>query len=179
MQDREFVLYAIKFGSLFAFFYFGTYLFIGITAEGGYYIPFLAKYFNYVDWLRALLLNGTKILLQLFGYTATLTDKYHLQINHANKVQLIYSCLGYGVISFWLAFVLTHQLSSIKKISWILLGFFLIVFSNMIRIAMILIANYKQWKLPFNIEHHFLYNVIAYTIVIVLAILFLKQKERI
>ncbi|MBN8835977.1 MAG: hypothetical protein J0I09_01840 [Sphingobacteriia bacterium] len=178
MQHKAFIYYVIKFIAFFLFFYVGTYCYIGITSPGGYYFPYLDHYFNYVNWLRSLLLNGAKAILQILGFEGNITDKYHLQINHANSVQLVYACLGYGVISFWFAFVITSSINTIHKIKWMLAGFLLIVFSNMLRLAILLIAIYKGWTLWFNLEHHFVYNVIAYGIVGLLCWGFLKREDK-
>ncbi|MFX6808017.1 hypothetical protein ABTH26_20125, partial [Acinetobacter baumannii] len=78
--------------TLFAILYLGTYGFIGITSPGGYYFTFLDQQLNYINWLRHLLLTGSKWIVQVLGYTATLPDPYHVQINHANRVQLVYAC---------------------------------------------------------------------------------------
>ena len=59
------LLYITKFASTFWIYYFGILAIIGLAAPVGYYSLFIAHYLNYVDWLRASLLDEAKGLLVL------------------------------------------------------------------------------------------------------------------
>jgi exosortase/archaeosortase family protein len=176
-MNRHSIIYITKFLLLFSLLYYGTFFFIGITAKGGIYIEWLDKYFNYVRWLRNLLLYGSKLIVELLGYTATIKNAYNVQINNTNSVVLVYNCLGYGVISYWIAFIVTNNGSIKFKLIWLMAGIIGITLSNMIRIAVILIAVYSKWKLSFNIEHHAFYNILSYGIIILLSLTYLKQLK--
>ena len=58
--------------------------------------------------LRASLLWGAKGLLALFNYKTYLPDKYHLLMKGGSGVHIVYSCIGYGVMSFWGAFIIAN-----------------------------------------------------------------------
>ena len=155
----------IIFLSCFCVLYFGIKGFIGITAKGGYYIFFLDEYVNFVVWYRNFLFSGTKIMLAAFGYTGTVTNQYIIQINGSNKVQLVYNCLGYGVISFWIAFVVSNEGRLLNKVLWILGGIAAFSVMNMSRIAIILVANYKHYASVLPIDHHALFNICSYVLI--------------
>ena len=86
------------------------------------------------------------------------------KIRNGVSVQLVYSCLGYGVLSFWTAFVVANNGEIRFKVKWILIGFVVIIFSNIVRICTLLIANQTKWFKPFSLDHHTTYNIISYII---------------
>lgn len=91
---------------------------------------------------------------------------------------MVYSCLGYGVMSFWIAFVLaTEKIEKVVKFKWLLGGLMIIIVSNIARVVILLIAINKKWTKPVNIEHHTFYNYIVYLIVISMMLLFLKKRK--
>src|ERR1700712_5228935 len=83
-------------GLFFAFYYFYI-LFFGITSPGKLYSPFLAGYLNYIAALRWLLLYCSAFILKCFGF-ATITNDYELLVAGRGAIQLVYSCLGLGVM---------------------------------------------------------------------------------
>ncbi len=151
--------------SCFCVLYFGIKGFIGITAKGGIYYAFLDEHVNFVVWYRNFLFYGTKIILKPLGFTAKVLSKYVIQINGSNKVGLVYSCLGYGVLSFWTAFVISNDGKPLHKLYWIIGGIAAFSILNMSRIALILIANYKHYASPFEIDHHTLFNICSYLLI--------------
>ena len=76
-------------------------------------------------------------------------------------------CLGYGVMSFWIAFVVANKGTSIKKLKWLLGGLFLICLINVIRISLLLLAINFHWLTPY-FNHHTWFNIIAYLIIFIL-----------
>lgn len=173
--DRNLIFYLSKFLFIFLFLYYGTFFFIGITAKGGYYVAWLDEHLNYVRWLRNVLLYGSKFIVELSGYHARIRDAYSLQINNANSVILIYECLGYGVISYWIAFIISNDGSLSFKLKWLFAGIAIILLSNMTRIAIIAIAVYSKWKMSLHMEHHAFYNIISYSIIIILSLLYMRK----
>jgi exosortase/archaeosortase family protein len=149
----------------FCILYFGTKGFIGITAKGGWYIKFLDEHLNFVAWYRYLIFEGSKAMLELLGYTATIVDPFHIQINNSNQVQMVYSCLGFGVISFWVAFVYSNEGSIRNKFLWIVSGTAAFVVLNMCRVAIILLADYKHFATKLPLDHHALFNLCSYVLI--------------
>ena len=158
--------------------FFGTKAIIGLTVPGGYYSPFLAEYFNYPSLLRYSLLNGTRLLVALFGFDAYLRDAYHVTMVNGRGVHLVYACLGYGLLSFWIAFIFANNGSFYKKIKWLVVGCSIIWLINVIRISLVLIATNQQWALPLTLEHHTLFNIIVYACIFLMIWLFQRSEKK-
>lgn len=160
--NKRIIIYLVKFIGAFCFFYFGTVAIIGLSAPVGYYSAFVDNYLNFIPFFRSTLLNGTKAFVYLFGYESYIPVNTQIRLVGGGGVNLVYTCLGYGVTSFWLAFVFANQGSFKKKLLWMLGGSLLIWIINVLRISMVLLANGKKWNIPFNIDNHTLFNIAAY-----------------
>jgi exosortase/archaeosortase family protein len=179
MFNKEFIRYASVFLGVFLVLYGGTYAFIGITAPGGkLYSEWLANHLNYVSWFRQFLLSGAGVFVQPFGLDAHVIDPYTLSVSGVASVRMVYACLGYGIISFWIAFVVANPITIKQKIGWGFGGSVAIVISNMIRIAVLLIASAKKWPTLFKIDHHTVYSICNYLLIILLIFLFNKQLRK-
>ena len=173
---KVFITYLIKFLVVFGILYYGTIAFIGLAAPGGYYIPFFDHYLNYPSWLRASLLICSQALLSLFGYHTTLPGQYLIRLSTGSSVRIVYTCLGYGIMSFWIAFVFANKGAWKKKALWILAGLAAIWFINVVRISLLLVATSKGKKMPWGLDHHTLFNICAYALVF--AMIFLYDSSR-
>jgi exosortase/archaeosortase family protein len=152
---------------LYLTFYYGSQAYIGITAKGGnYYAPWLDNYFNVTDWLRTFILQSARIFLQILGYSAQVAGKYSLQFPDKTSVTMVYSCLGYGVLSFWSAFILSGEGRWKIKGFFLFAGIFLILVINILRVSFILLAVSHHWVNFSQIDHHFLFNCISYLVII-------------
>jgi exosortase/archaeosortase family protein len=177
--NKAFIKYCLVFISVFVLLYGGTYAFIGITAPGGgFYNEWLSKHLNYVNWLRSTLLHGAGLITELFGFDTYVPDGNTVGIVHSARVHMVYACLGYGVLSFWIAFVVANKVSVKAKLLWGFLGVAVIMLSNMVRISILLIANHKRWPSLFKVDHHTVYSICNYIIVIALIYLFAKKVRK-
>jgi exosortase/archaeosortase family protein len=122
-------------------------------------------------------LHSSAWFLHLFGYEAYQSDHIHLSLVGGNSVQLVYSCLGYGVISFWLAFVFANNGSWKKKAAWMLGGTAALYIINVIRISLTLLSNSRKWHFPFGWDNHTWFNIAAYG-AIFLMIWFYDRNQR-
>jgi exosortase/archaeosortase family protein len=170
--------YFIKFIGAFCVLYFGTKLIIGITVPGGYYSPFVARYFDYPGLLRSSLLQGTRLLAAIAGFDTFKVDSYVIRIVNGTGVRLVYSCLGYGLLSFWIAFIFANSGSWLKKTGWMLGGCFFIWLINVVRITLVLISNYQQWKTPITMDHHTLFNITVYIAIFCMIWLFNRSERK-
>lgn len=177
--NKSFLIYAIKLLIIYLVLDYGTYIFIGISSPGGKtYYEWLDKYLNYISWLRSLILNSSQKIVSLLGFAVYRQNDHIIRIKGGAGVQMVYSCLGYGVMSFWIAFVLaTEKIEKVVKFKWLLGGLMIIIVSNIARVVILLIAINKKWTKPVNIEHHTFYNYIVYLIVISMMLLFLKKRK--
>lgn len=161
--NKRILTYLLKFAGAFCICYFGTLAIIGLSAPGGYYSGFVDKYLNFIPAFRDSLLWSSKIFLSLLGYETYQDSPIHLRMTTGGGgVQLVYSCLGYGVTSFWLAFVFANTGSWKKKLLWMLGGAALLYIINVIRIALTLLGNSQKWRFPFGWDNHTWFNVVAY-----------------
>jgi exosortase/archaeosortase family protein len=178
LKKNSFLLYLLKFLATFCLLYYGTLALIGITAQGGYYSPFAARYLNYVAALRALLLNCTRQLLHVFGFNTYLKDIYTIKLQNGLGVHIGYDCIGYGVMIFWVSFIFANNGSWISKAKWITGGLVAIWFVNVGRIALLLVAINKKWPSPFNLDNHTLFNIVAYTVIFSMIYLFDRLQKQ-
>jgi len=174
---RDNIIFLAKFFGLFLVLYYGTYAFIGLSTEGDLYFPWL-KYIDYVSWYRHFLLKSAEHFLGVLGEYAFVEDRFYLNINGRLRIQLIYECLGIGVNSFWVAFVVTNKLGGkVYKVYWVLSGFLIITLLNISRIIVLGLALYNKWPLLAKIEHHTLYNYLVYVVIILMVWLYKKRQN--
>lgn len=115
MFKNSLVRYLLKFLLCFGILYYGTRVMIGITAPGGYYWDFADRYLDYVAGLRTLLMNTSRTVLEMAGYAVYMKDAYTIRMQGGLGVHVVYSCLGYGVMSFWTAFIFANRGTAAKK----------------------------------------------------------------
>jgi exosortase/archaeosortase family protein len=178
LKKNSFFLYLLKFLLTFCLLYYGTIALIGITAPGGYYSPFAARYLNYVAALRGLLLYCAKLLLQALGFNVYLKDIYTIKLQNGLGVHLVYSCIGYGVMIFWVSFIFANKGSWITKAKWITGGLLAIWIVNVLRIALVLIAINKKWPSLFNLDSHTLFNIVAYAVIFFMIYLYDRSQNK-
>jgi exosortase/archaeosortase family protein len=175
---KNFIQYLLKFIIGFCVLYFGTLLIIGFSAPGGHYSVFVAEYLDYVSWLRYSLLHGSKLLLLLLGYKSDIININTIRLAGGRGIRMVYSCVGYGVMSFWGAFIFANTGKWIKKIKWIIGGWFVIWCINITRISLLILSINKGWAMPFHLDHHTLFNIAAYTFIFVMIYLFDKSEKK-
>lgn len=169
-------IFILKFLVLFLGLHYGNEFYIGITAPGGFYVPFLEENLNYVAWIRQSILFGSKQIADLFGFTAYIDGPFHLRSVTGPGVQMVYSCIGLGIMSFWAGFVLAHAISWKKKVLWTFIGLLTIWIINCFRVAIILMATVNRWNVNKFIDHHDFFNIVAYIFIFILIILFLRKQ---
>lgn len=173
------ILFIIKFLFLFAGFYFFNQFYIGFVAPGGYYSPFLHTYLNYVDWLRSSILYGGNLVAHVIGLKTAVVPPFLLRIVGGPGVKMVYTCIGFGVLSFWAAFVLANEGSWKKKLLWTFGGLFGIWFINCWRVALLLFTLKDQGNINRFAEHHTLFNIAAYTLIFIMMYFYTRKgKER-
>ena len=175
---RSFLLYLLKFLGAFCMLYFGTKAIIGLTVPGGYQSNFVAQYLDYPSLLRSSLLNGSRLLVGLFGYDAYIKDAYHVTMVGGIGVHLVYACLGYGLLSFWIAFIFANHGSFAKKLSWIISGCLLIWLINVIRLSLVLVIANKTRDITKTLDNHLYFNIAAYSLIFLMIWLFQRSEKK-
>ena len=138
----------------------------------------MARYLNYVAALRWLLLHGAKLFLELLGYSIYLKDVYTIRIQSGLGVHVGYDCIGYGVMFFWLAFIVANKGSFAKKIKWVGIGLLIIWLVNVWRIALMVIAVNDHWPSLLNLDNHGWFNIAAYTVIFCMIYLFDRSQNK-
>ena len=158
-------------------FYFGTLAIIGLSTPENQYSSFIATYLNFIDPLRHSLLYGAKGFLSLLGHSAYLFDNYTLAMQ-GSGVRMVYSCIGYGVMSFWIAFVVANKGNWKKKLTWIIAGLTDLWCINVLRVALLLLAANKHWTIPFGWDHHTWFNIFAYALIFTLIYFYDRSNKK-
>jgi len=113
-------------------------------------------------------MSATGLILSIFNIPTHTEPGFLIRINGGRGVIIAMSCVGYGVYSFWIAFVAANNGKFWKKIRWIIVGVFALWLINVIRITLFLLAINKGWPMPFSIDHHTWFNIFAYLLIFIM-----------
>lgn len=169
--------FLIKFIMSFSLLYLFFPMYRGITGEGGrMYVALLDTHFNIINGFTDFLTSSAGYLLGIFDYNVIQNDYRTLRINSSPGVIVNPSCLGWGVMSFWVAFVYANRGGVLRKFKWVLIGLAAIISLNISRIALITLSNYLHWSAVTSLDHHLTFNVASYLCIIALIFLYLKNQ---
>ncbi|RYZ28514.1 MAG: hypothetical protein EOP49_41395 [Sphingobacteriales bacterium] len=177
LVPRGFILYVARFLGSFLVLYFGTLLIIGLSSKDHYYSSFVARYLDFVTPLRWSLLHASDAAVRLLGYQTSYQDDYTLAIDGGRGIRIVYSCVGYGVMSFWAAFIIANYGNIGTKIKWLLSGWMILWSINVLRISLLLLADVRNWGMPLGLDHHTLFNVAAYGAIFFLIYVYDKRHS--
>lgn len=176
LKSNPGAVFITKFLVFFLLFHFGNEAFIGITAPGGLHIPFLENHLDYVDWLRSSILYASRLVAEhLLDIDCTVQLPYTLRAFTGHTVRMVYSCIGLGIMSLWAAFIIAHPVRIKVMLRWLILGIVAIWIINVFRVALILMALQRHWNHSKYLDHHDIFNIIAYIMIFVLGLRFLKK----
>jgi len=164
--NRIFINFFAKYVFIFLLLFFGTKIIIGLTVPEGYYSSFVVNYFNYPAVLRNSIFKGTSLLVSIFGIETVSKDPYRISFLYGRGIHLVYSCLGYGLLSCWAAFVFANSGKWLFKFKWLLGGCFIIWLLNVFRITLLLFVLNFHWPIFLLIDQHLIFNVIVYIVII-------------
>jgi len=169
------VKFVLVFIALFAAFYYFNIFYFGLTSPGNHYSAFLAQHLNYISGLRWLLLKGSAQVLDWLGFTV-ITNDYELLVPGHPIIQLVYSCLGLGVMSFFAAFVLAYPIKFKTKIGFLLGGLLGIQILNVARF--VLLALFWTRNESRIIDHHAIFNIIVYILIAITLYFWVKNNDK-
>lgn len=164
-NEKRLWIYLVKFIVVFCVCYFGTLAVIGLAARGALYSPFVEKYLDFVSWIKLSLIHATGFILSLVGIPTQTEPGFIIRFAGGNGVHIARDCVGYGVYSFWIAFIVANRGSFSKKSLWIIGGLFGLWFINVVRITLYLTSLNRGWPMPFGIDHHTWFNIFAYALI--------------
>ncbi len=167
--------FILIFLALFALFYFFNILFFGITIPGHHYSPFIAQHFDYIRLLRHFLLRTTAKILGWLGYGAITNDTDILIVGHG-RLKLIYSCLGLGVMSFLIAFVIAFPGKLKSKSLFLIAALVVLQTLNIIRFIVLAIFWDKNEDGQI-VDHHTVFNTLIYMIIVVSLYFWVRRAD--
>jgi exosortase/archaeosortase family protein len=160
---------------LFLAFYYFNIFFFGITTPGNHYSAIIDQNFNYIRGLRHLLLGSSAWVLRLFGFVV-ITNDTELLVAGQGAIQVVYSCLGLGVLSFFAAFVISYPNKIKSKIIFLVGGVLGIEMLNVLRfILLALFWNPRDQRI---IDHHTLFNITIYLVIAAAIYLWVKSDSK-
>ncbi len=142
-----------------------------------YYSPFIDNYLNYISWIDSSILYTSNLIVHAFGLHSFVIGKV-IKIPAGASVWLWPPCTGLGIMSFWIAFVFSHRLHWKIKLFWSLTGIVIIWFVNCWRIALLLMSLQNKWKTFKFIDHHEMFNIAAYSVILLLIYFFSKRSRK-
>ena len=171
--------YFFRFVLILLVLYYFNIFYNGLTIPGGKtYSSFVEHHLNYLSWFTSSILFLSNLITVSLGLPSYV-DNDTIRVFNGSFVTLLFPCLGTGITSFWIAFVVADSGSWMRKILWCVVGFFSIWFINSWRIALLLLSIEDRWRTYTWVDHHTLFNFATYLIIIVLMYLYTeKQRQR-
>ena len=151
---------------------------IGLAAPVGLYSPFIEKYLDYVSWIKQSLLWAVGIISGWAGYDTYTAPDFIIRIKTGGGVKIAMDCVGYGVYSFWAAYVIANEGRWIRKLLWVAGGLLMLWIINALRISFVLIALHEKKPMPLGIDHHTWFNIIAYAFIFLMIWLYERQAKK-
>lgn len=147
------------------------------TPTGKYYNPYISEHFNYIQLLRTCLIISTVKIMELLGYFMMYSKTQILALNGIPS-NINYGCLGFGVFSFWAAFVLAFPKPIKQKIKFLIIGLLTIFSLNVFRLVVLTILTVE---IPNEIEyftyHHDAFNFFVYLILFIMIYYWVKRNN--
>lgn len=168
------IRFAVVFLTLFFVFYYFNIYFFGITSPGNHYNAFLNENLNYIRLLRHLLLQTCAHIINWFGFTTIVSDQ-QLLVAGKGIINLVYTCLGLGIMSFFSAFVIAYPQKLKSKIFFLILGNLGIQILNITRF--VILALFGNKKSGLILDHHTLFNIIVYIIIAISLYFWVRHGE--
>lgn len=157
---RKISRFLIKFTFLFVILYGLNIAFIGISTPGRLYLPWLDQNLNYIKLWRNILITSTASILQNAGFIVD-RNPMGLTVKSHSGFKLVYSCLGYGITSAFVAFVAAFPCSRSSKYPFLVAGILFIQILNITRLCLISIFYRPNFKI-LGLNYHDLFNIFLY-----------------
>lgn len=145
-----------------------------LSPNGRFFNAFLYEHLNYIQWLRNALIVPSIGILNFAGFE-TLVSKHEILVIGGIKLNINYSCLGLGAMSFIVAYVCAFPKTFKKKIQVILIASTLVYVLNILRIAGlgIIFSSFKTQRASLT-YHHEVFNILIFVVIIVILYRWIK-----
>ena len=108
--------FLIKFIALFLVLYYVNIFFVQLTLPGKWHNDFFVEHFNYIGWLTGSLTHTANLITHTLGLDTIVESNDTLALAQGPRVVVRWQCIGLGIISFWLAFILAQDMRLKRKI---------------------------------------------------------------
>lgn len=177
--NKAAVLFVLKL--LFFYFLFsqGNLFMNSVMSTGGrFYNEYVATHFNYIQALKSSLIIPATWIIKLFGFYVVHNESDVMVVN-GPYLRINYACLGLGVMSFLVAFVIAFPAKIKPKLKLFLIGLIMIYVLNMLRIAALgLLLGFFQSQRSNFTYHHEVFNIIVYICIFILLYYWIKKNTR-
>lgn len=171
--------YILRLAILYFLFRSVNWLWVGLITPGGRYSAFIDHYLDYVTLIKISVLHAGRFLADLLGTATLFINDNILQVANGGRVRMAWACCGLEIMSFWLAFVLADTTSIAKKIFWGIGGLAMIFIINSVRIAVLVIAQQERWRGLLKMDHHDVFNYVAYFFLLVLMFVYYQKNKQV
>lgn len=179
LNKRSPYLFFVKFFGCFSALYFFLPFYRGLIGIGGkMYFPYFENHYNLIVGFTNFLTSSARLILNIIGFEVFQKNYHSLRIGFSKGVSVNPSCLGWAVLSFWVAFVFADKGLLKHKLKWMLIGVISINLLNISRIVLITIANHLRWKPITSLDHHQTFNVASYFCVVILVVWYIRIQKR-
>jgi exosortase/archaeosortase family protein len=154
------IRFLLRFLCFFFIFYLFNIIHIALITPGGYYSLFIDMHLNYIDCWRKFCISSATWILKSLGYLVQASSG-GLTVKGHSGFKLVYSCLGYSIMSSFAAFVISFPKPVTSRIKFLIAGLTGIQLLNTIRL--VLVALFYNQKMT-AVDHHDLFNYSMYAI---------------
>jgi len=149
----------------------------GLTTMGGrLYSPFILEHLDFISSFRRFLLWGGAQFASLMGYPSGYTH-YNLFVYGGSSVRMVYSCLGFSLMSAYAALILAWPAKWFYQALSLVMGLIAIILLNMMRLGGLAVlyttGNYGLFK---YVNHHDLFNIIVVVAAFLMFVIHIKYS---
>lgn len=175
--NKAAIIFVVKLLVFYLLFSQGNLFMNSVMNEGGkYYNEYVAQNLDYIQGLKNALIKPAVWIIKLFGFYA-IHNEMDVMVIDGPYLRVNYSCLGLGVMSFLVAFIIAFPAKLKSKINLFIVGMIMIYVLNVFRIAGlgILLRIFKSQRNNFT-YHHEVFNIIVYIIIFILLYFWIKKN---
>ena len=174
------LFFLVRLIGLFLVLFYSTEFIIAITAPGGsFYSPLADRFFDLDQWFSDFLRGAGGVLVNLTGYSTEVTGN-RLVIADTSAVIMGYTCLGFGVLSTWVALILAYPDRKQNQLKWkfLLGGIAGIILLNILRIALLAVIWHQLPNSAREVDHHLIFNLVVYGCIFLGFRKYVKSREK-
>jgi exosortase/archaeosortase family protein len=151
--------------------------FEGLTTMGGkLYSPFIFEHFDFIRLFRKFLLWGGAQFASLIGYPSGY-NHYNLFVYGGSGVRMVYSCLGFSLMSAYAALILAWPAKWFYQVMSLVMGLVIIILLNIVRLGGLAVLYSTGHNGFFNIiDHHTLFNIIVLAVALLMFAMHIKYS---